>query len=136
MSNTAHALLKTMHNIITMRISKKMKKLYYIEQVVFLRDLLEALCKQSADYECYTTDEGQNSLYFFQDIKPDFILVDWATISSYEQELLAELSQVSGISVGITHEEGVELPESWKSRVTLQLTKPIEAKSFLKKIFP
>jgi hypothetical protein len=113
-----------------------MKKLYYIEQVVFLRDLVEALCKQSADYECYTTNEGQNSLYFFQDMKPDFILVDWATIATYEEALLEELAQVPEITVGITCEEADELPESWKTRAKIRLNKPLEAKSLIKKVFP
>ncbi|WP_127718058.1 hypothetical protein [Halobacteriovorax sp. HLS] len=112
-----------------------MKKLYYIEQEVFLRDLLAELCKQSPEFQCYSSDEGRNSLYFFQDIKPDVIVVDWATISSYEEELFGELSQVPNISVAITHESEVELPEQWKKRARITLEKPILAKEFLKNLF-
>ena len=112
-----------------------MKKLYYIEQVVFLRDLVEAVCKQSADYECYTTDDGQNSLYFFQDLAPDFILVDWATIASYESDLLKELNEIPDTLVGLTFEDEEEIPPAWMERVSLKLEKPLEAKTLLKKIF-
>jgi DNA-binding response OmpR family regulator len=112
-----------------------MKKLYYIEQVTFLRDMVESLCKQSADFECYTTSEGQNSLYFFQDMTPDFILIDWATISSYQEDLLKELSEVSSTSVGLTCEPGTLIPEEWTNRANIVLEKPIVAKSLLKKIF-
>lgn len=112
-----------------------MKKLYYVEQVVFLRDMVEALCKQSPDFECYTTNEGQNSLYFFQDLSPDFILIDWATISSYQENLLEELAQVSTVAVGITCEDETIIPDEWTQRASLVLKKPIEAKSLLKNIF-
>lgn len=112
-----------------------MKKLYYIEQVVFLRDMLEALCKQNAEYECYTTDEGRNSLYFFQDMKPDMIFVDWATIASYEKELFEELSQVAEIAITISCDSEDDVPSEWKQRASKVLTKPLEAKSLLKNIF-
>ena len=112
-----------------------MKKLYYVEQGVFLRDMVEALCKQSTDFECYTTAEGVNSLYFFQDMTPDFILIDWATISSYQEDLLKELAEVSTTSVGITCEVGTSLPDTWTQRATIVIEKPIAAKSLLKKIF-
>lgn len=112
-----------------------MKKLYYIESEVFLRDMVEALCKQNQELECYTTDEGQNSLYFFQDLKPDFILINWETIAAYESELFAELEEVSHIEVGLTAKDATSINENWKAKAALIIEKPLEAKSLLKKIF-
>ncbi|OUR98605.1 hypothetical protein A9Q84_04100 [Halobacteriovorax marinus] len=113
-----------------------MKKLYYIEQETFLRDMVEGLCKQNSDFECYTTDEGRESLYFFNDLKPDFILIDWATIAEYQEKLLVELNSVTQIPFGLTIDPQVQVPKPWQERATLILDKPLEAKSLLKKVFP
>jgi len=113
-----------------------MKKLYYIEQETFLREMVEGLCKQSSEIECYTTDEGRDSLYFFNDLKPDFVLVDWATIAEYQEELLSELKNVAQIPFGLTSEPDMEIPSPWLEGATLKLEKPLVAKSLLKKVFP
>jgi chemotaxis response regulator CheB len=113
-----------------------MKKLYYIEQETFLREMVEGLCKQNGEMECYTTDEGRERLYFFNDLKPDFILIDWETIAEYQEELLSELQEVSQIPFGVTTEPGIEIPSPWIEGATLKLEKPIVAKSLLKKVFP
>ncbi len=112
-----------------------MKKLYYIEQEVFLRDLLDELCKQNPEFQCYSSEDGRNSLYFFQDLRPDIIVVDWATISSYETDLFAELAQVADIPLALTHDPSVELPENWKQRSKVILKKPIVAMELLKNLF-
>ncbi len=112
-----------------------MKKLYYIEQETFLRDLLEALCRAGEGYEAFTTEDGSDNLYFFNDLKPDFILIDWNTVESYQEKLLSDLQEVSQIPVGVTKLSEQNLPKEWLDRSVLVLDKPIEAKSILKKIF-
>ncbi|WP_372651866.1 hypothetical protein [Halobacteriovorax sp.] len=112
-----------------------MKKLYYIEEETFLRDLLEALCRANEELEAFTTEDGSDNLYFFNDLKPDFILVDWKTVESYQEKLLTDLQEVSQIPVGVTKLPEQNLPQEWMNRAVLILDKPIEAKSILKKIF-
>lgn len=112
-----------------------MKKLYYIEEETFLRDLLEALCRAQEGFEAYTTNDGSDNLYFFNDLRPDFILVDWNTIESYQEKLLSDLAEVSQIPVGVTRLPEQNLPQEWMDRSVLILDKPLEAKSILKKIF-
>ncbi|PIK14938.1 hypothetical protein [Halobacteriovorax sp. JY17] len=112
-----------------------MKKLYYIEEEAFLRDLLEALCRAEENFEANTTADGRDNLYFFNDLNPDFILVDWATIESYQEKLLEDLVQVSQIPVGVTKLKEQQLPEAWLNRASLVLDKPLEAKSLLRNIF-
>lgn len=112
-----------------------MKKLYYIEEETFLRDMLEALCRSEGDSEAFTAAEGSDNLYFFTDISPDFILVDWSTVQDYEAKLLEDLAQVSQIPVGLTKLPDTEIPAPWLERSCLVLEKPLEAKSLLKNIF-
>ena len=112
-----------------------MKKLYYIEEEVFLRDLVEALCRADENFEANTTADGSDNLYFFNDLSPDFILVDWKTVEPYQEKLLADLAEVSQIPVGITRFKEQNIPDSWSKRATLILDKPLEAKSLLRNIF-
>ena len=112
-----------------------MKKLYYIEEEVFLRDLVEALCRAEDALEAHTTEDGSDNLYFFNDLSPDFILVDWSTVEPYQEKLLLDLAEVSQIPVGVTRLPGQSLPQQWMDRAQLILDKPLEAKSILKKIF-
>ncbi|ATH06932.1 hypothetical protein BIY24_02965 [Halobacteriovorax marinus] len=113
-----------------------MKKLYYIEQESFLRDLLETMCRQNEGFEAYSAAEGSDNLYFFKDLSPDFILIDWSTVESYQEKLLTDLAEVAQIPVGVTKEPSQQIPDSWQERAELVIDKPLEVKTILRKIFP
>ena len=112
-----------------------MKKIYFIDQEKFVQDTISSLCKR-AEIECYSTDNGENSLYIISDFAPSVLVVSQSAVESHKDEFLKTMldDSVSQIPVIVILNEGEQLDKDLEKRSSKVLTRPIVISTFLKDI--
>lgn len=106
------------------------KKVFYIEKEKFLRSMIEMALK-SKSAEIYTVDSITDKFYLLDDLSPDLILVDLASVSALELEEI--LKKSAGKKIAFTGSPE-DLEKNSSLEVSLKLEKPLVVNKISEKI--
>jgi DNA-binding NtrC family response regulator len=113
-----------------------MKRLFYIEEEKFLRDMFELTAKNE-ELDCYTVESSADCFYLIKDLQSELIIIDIKTVSPQIDEFFANLekeglSQIPVVAVG--RSEDIEEFGANKSKVLRIIEKPLPATGLFDKI--